>query len=334
MKKILPVLLLIVLLVSACNFPEERDISEDTVVQTRVAVLLTQGAPESQVPFNIVAPIDKDIDSADSEEPTPVEEAETETPGETSVTPEPTEEITEPTLEPTEEVVEPTPEPTDEIIEPTPKPTDEVIEPTPEETEMAPTPTPVETDPDKPWSGTPEFVEEFDSTAYWNFENNHLLSKASDGQLEFTSKGTPWWSSWYTTNPAQKNGYFETTFTMPNCNGSDRFGLVIRWIHPNVFYYLGVTCDGTWGFSLYNQVNQTIDLVTYTENDALNPVSESNRIGILATDNSFDFYINGTLVGSATHDGIQKAGPFGFVSMSTGTKDFKTLIDKLEYWAK
>lgn len=301
MKKFLPVLLLIILLVSSCNFPEEQDLSEDPVVQTRVAVLLTQGAPAGDEPFNIVEPIDKDIEPTEAEDLTPTEDAKTDTPEETPVAPEATE---------------------------------EVVEPTPEETEVATTPTPEETDPDKPWSGTPEFVEEFDSTTYWNFENNYLLSKANDGQLEFTSKGTPWWSSWYTTNPAQKNGYFETTFTMPSCSGTDRFGLVIRWIHPNVFYYLGVTCDGTWGFSLYNQVNQTIDLVTYTENDALNPVSESNRIGILATDNSFDFYINGTLVGSATHDGIQKAGPFGFVSMSTGTKDFKTQIDKLEYWAK
>lgn len=301
MKKFLPVLLLIVLLVSSCNFPEEQDLSEDPVVQTRVAVLLTQGAPAGDEPFNIVEPIDKDIEPTEAEDLTPTEDAKTDTPEETPVAPEATE---------------------------------EVVAPTPEETEVATTPTPEETDPDKPWSSTPEFVEEFDSTTYWNFEDNYLLSKANDGQLEFTSKGTPWWSSWYTTNPAQKNGYFETTFTMPNCNGSDRFGLVIRWTHPNVFYYLGVTCDGTWGFSLYNQVNQTIDLVTYSKNDALNPVTESNRIGILAKDNSFDFYINGTLVGSATHDGIQKAGPFGFVSMSTGTKDFKTQIDKLEYWAK
>lgn len=286
MKKILPVLLLIVLFISACNFPEE-DLSKDPVVQTRVAVLLTQGAPDSNEPFRIVEPIEKDFEPTDSEE-TPVAS----------------------------------------------EPTEEASNPTPEENEVLATPTPDETDPNKPWSGTPDFVEEFDSSTYWNFENDHLFSKVSNGQLEFTSKGTPWWSSWYTSNPAQKNGYFETTFTVPNCNGSDRFGLVIRWAHPNVFYYLGVTCNGTWGFSLYNQGNQTSDLVAYTENDALNPVSESNRIGILAKDNSFDFYINGTLVGSATHDGIQNTGPFGFVTMSTGTKDFKTLIDKLEYWAE
>ena len=299
MKKLIPVLLLIVLLVSACNFPEEQDLSQDPVVQTRVSALLTQGAPAGDEPFNIVEPIEKDGASTVTEEATPME---------TPVSP-----------ETTPEVVSPTPE---------------VSEAAPAPTQAAPTPTQVEVQTGDPWSGTPDYVDEFDSGTYWNFEGDHLVSKAGNGQLEFTSKGTPWWSSWYTTNPSQKNGYFETTFTMPNCNGSDRFGLVIRWTHPNVFYYLGVTCDGTWGFSLYNRANQTVDLLAYTGSDALNPVTESNRIGILAKDNSFDFYINGTLVGSAANDGISTAGPFGFVSMSTGTKDFKTLIDKLEYWAK
>lgn len=311
MKKLIPVFLLIVLLVSSCNFPEEQDLSQDPVVQTRVSALLTQGAPNREEPINIIEPIEKDGGSTETEEAIPTQTEELETP----VAP-----------GSTQEVVNPTPE----VSEEAPTPTQAA--PTP--TQAVPTPTQVVTQTGDPWSGTPDFVEEFDAGSYWDFDGDHLFSKAANGQLEFTSKGTPWWSSWYTTNPAQKNGYFETTFTMPNCSGTDRFGLVIRWIHPNVFYYLGVTCDGTWGFSLYNQTHQTIDLVAYATNDALNPVNESNRIGILAKDSSFDFYINGTLVGSATNDGIQTAGTFGFVSMSTGTTNFKTQIDKLQYWAK
>ncbi len=83
MKKFLPVLLLIVLLVSSCNFPEEQDLSEDPVVQTRVAVLLTQGAPAGDEPFNIVEPINKDIEPTEAEDLTPTEDAKTDTPEET-----------------------------------------------------------------------------------------------------------------------------------------------------------------------------------------------------------------------------------------------------------
>jgi hypothetical protein len=98
MKKILPVLLLIVLFISACNFPEE-DLSKDPVVQTRVAVLLTQGAPDSNEPFRIVEPIEKDFEPTDSEE--------------TPVASEPTEEASNPTPEENEVLATPTPDETD-----------------------------------------------------------------------------------------------------------------------------------------------------------------------------------------------------------------------------
>lgn len=327
MKKLIPVLILVLLFVSACHFPEETDLSQDPVVQTRVALLLTQGAP-----------------SVSTNEPPSQEE----TKEETTMPEDPAEETEEPVIETPVITDEPTtlpdqptqepPVPTEEVEIPTvetPAPTLETVEPTlttPEPTIVTPEPT--DSDPGDPWSGSPDLLEEFDSGTYWDFEGDHLLSKVSNGKLEFTSKGTPWWSSWYTTYPAYKNGYFETTFTMPNCAGSDRFGLVIRWGESNEFYYLGVTCDGSWGFSYYTKDNQTHDIVAYTKTTILNPASETNRIGILAKDNAFTFYINGESVGSANHDALKEAGSFGFLSMSTGTKDFKTLIDKLEYWTE
>lgn len=205
----------------------------------------------------------------------------------------------------------------------------------PTETELVPSQTPspttvVSTD---PWGGEATFVEEFDSGDYWNFESDHFSSKISNGQLDFTSKGTPWWSSWYTTEPEVKNGYFETTFSMPNCQGYDRFGLVIRWGDSGDFYYMGLTCNGSWGFTLYTAANETIDLLPYEETFVLNPVSESNQIGILAEDNSFTFYINRQFVGSIMINSIEEGGNFGFLTMSSGTANFKTLIDRLEYWS-
>ena len=146
------------------------------------------------------------------------------------------------------------------------------------------------------------------------------------------SKGTPYWSSWYTTYPEVKDAYFETTITRPNCSGEDRFGLVIRWDEAQQFYYMGVTCDGKWGFSFYTKDNQIVNIVDYQSSDAFKPANEANRIGILAKGNKFDFYINGTKVGSATDDRLPDAGTFGFLSMSAGTINFKTSVDKLEFW--
>lgn len=281
MKK-LTLTIIFILFLAACNYPQQTDPSQDPVVQTRVAVLLTQGAETAvEETQTVEAPVEQELIT-----PYPVEETAIQQPA----TPQQPTQLT--TVPPTT---------------------------TPELSE-------------EPWSGTPDFQEDFDQTR-WDFENDYLLSKVVNGQLEFTSKGTAWWSSWYTVRPEQENGYFETTFTMPNCSGPDRFGLVIRWSSDNDFYYIGVTCESTWGFTYYTSNNQSVDLVSYSNTTALNPPHESNRIGILAEDDSFEFYINGQMVGSISHDAVDGEGTFGFVTRSSGTTDFKTVISELKYWS-
>ncbi len=286
MKKIFPVLI-VMLFLSACYFPGDTDYSQDPVVQTSVALILTQGAQTQEV-----AGLETTATALPNQVETP---------------------FIEETL-------------TQEVNATTTVPT---------QTEFVPSQTPLPTlvDSTDPWSGEATFIEDFDSGDYWDFENNYLYSKVGNGQLEFTSKGTPWWSSWYTTEPELKNGYFETTFSMPNCQAWDRFGLVIRWGNSSDFYYMGLTCNGSWGFTLYTAANETIDLLSYEKSDALNPAGETNQIGILAKDNAFEFYINRQKVGSTSDSSIGEGGNFGFLTMSAGTQNFKTLIDRLEYWA-
>jgi len=299
MRKLIP-LLIIMLLLFACNFPTDVDYSQDPVVQTNVAMILTQGAQ--------------------TQESSPSDQTETEVPVQTTT--------------PAEET-QAQPTPTIELIETATVVPTEVVEPEPTQT---PSPTqaasPTQVISTDPWAGQATFVEEFDSGDYWDFENDYLYSKISNGQLDFTSKGTPWWSSWYTTNPEFKNGYFETTFSMLSCQGQDRFGLVIRWGGTGDFYYMGLTCSGYWGFTQYTAANEIIDLLPYQKSDALNAVSETNQIGILAKEDSFEFYINRQKVGSASNDAIAEEGNFGFLTMSSGTRIFKTLIERLQYWSR
>lgn len=292
MRKLIPVLI-IMLLLFACNLPGKVDYSQDPVVQTNVSLILTQGAQTQESSSSV--------------------QSETEVPLQTATPPEETQAQFTPTIE---------------QIETATVTQTEVIEPEPTQT-----PAPTQVTSTDPWGGQATFVEEFDSGDYWDFESDYLFSKISNGQLDFTSKGTPWWSSWYTTNPEFKNGYFETTFTMPNCQGQDRFGLVIRWAGTGDFYYMGLSCSGCWGFTLYTAANEIIDILPYQKSDALNAVSETNHIGILAKENSFEFYINRQKVGSVSNDAIGEEGNFGFLTMSSGTQNFKTLIERLEYWS-
>lgn len=320
MKKLLPILILILIL-SACNFPQEEDLSQDPIVQTNVASILTQAAPISVEP-TVSFPIATETQAAE-ESPEPTEE------------PAQTEEIEEPIELPTA-----TEAPTEISTETVPPTATEVPTEVPTATAL-PTATPVPTETtaptqssgDEPWSGEPDFLEDFNYGTYWDFESDQFLSKVANGKLEFVSKGTPWWSSWYTTYPEYEDGYFETTFTMPKCVGLDRFGLVIRWTEENDYYYMGITCDGTWGFSEYTADNKTNDLLTYQPTEALNSPAEINRIGILADDDEFEFYINGQKVGTFNHDGLDDEGTFGFITRASSTQVFQTLIEKLEYWA-
>ncbi len=308
MKKNIPVLL-ICLMLSACNYPTVQ-LSSEEVVQTNVALILTN-APETTL--------------------LPVATLEPETPEATAEVA--TEVVVEPTTEvATETVSEPSATGT-EVATPEPQPTaTDTPEPTATAT-TAPTatPEPVSGDP-VAQLGEPDFLEDFSAAGGWSYEDDWFLITVSGGQLHAFSKGTPYWSSWYTTYPEVKDAYFETTISRPNCNGQDRFGLVIRWDESQQFYYMGVTCDGTWGFSLYTRNNQIINILDYQSSDAFKPANEANRIGILAKGDQFEFFINGTKVGSATDDRLDDAGTFGFISMSAGTVNFKTSVDKLEYW--
>lgn len=292
MKKLVPVLLVLILILSSCYYIGDEDISQDPVVETNVAQILTQAAQ------NRSEENDETIATPGPEElPYPVagvggEDAESK----------------EPALEAENPPEAETPENTEE----------------PAETSAGE---------NLPWSGARLYNGPFDSI-YWNFENPYLKSKVDNGQLEFTSKGTPWWTSYYTTKPEVQNGYFETSFSMPNCNANDRFGLVFRLKVSGDFYYMGLTCDGKWGFSQYTSDNRIIDILPYEASDALNPINETNQLGVLANGNDFEFYINRQKVGSATNGNLLEAGFFGFTTMSAGTQNFKTLIDSLEVWEK
>jgi hypothetical protein len=209
------------------------------------------------------------------------------------------------------------------------------VTPTPTQTaSLVPTETATPSNEDPAVSlGDPTYVEEFDTpTGTWNYEDEWFSLNVNDGHLNIYSKGTPYWNCWYTIGPAIQNFYLEATLTMPNCNGKDRVGLAFRLTNQNQFYFMGLTCDATWGFSRYTASNGTETILEYTESDFINPTNETNRIGVMANGSHFTFYINGTKVGETDDTTYPDAGSYGFVTMSAGTVNFKTSVDVLKYW--
>lgn len=241
--------------------------------------------------------------------------------------------VSTPTLAPIK-----TEEPTVSEVAPTEPPVQETPAPTEAPTE-APTATPTSAPTVPPSSddpavrlGEPSKRETFDSaTGGWIYGDDWFYTVVSGGQLHLYSKGTPYWNSWYTQQPAIKNFYLETSFTMANCEGKDRVGLAFR-LTNNEFYFVGLTCDGTIGLSRYNAENAVVEVLAYETSDKLNPTNQVNRIGVMANGSDFQVYVNGNAIGQVKDESLPNAGSYGFVSMSTGTTSMKTSVDELTYW--
>lgn len=126
--------------------------------------------------------------------------------------------------------------------------------------EMSPSPTSTSTlspteivDEDDPavLLGDAAWITDFNgSSSPWDFSSEQAVFKTSDGTLNLTAKNNANWHSWYLSSPKLKNAYLEASLVMPNCSGMDRFGLAFRGGGTNwdQFYFMGLTCDGQWGF--------------------------------------------------------------------------------------
>ncbi len=310
MKKLLIAITLIFIL-SACNIPMEASPTPD-VVATIVSKALTE-AP-TNTPIILTQPVVVTATPVPTLEPTATA-VPSEEPTATAV----------PTQEPTATAV-PTEAPTATAV-PTEAPTQ-----APTAT-LAPTAT-ATLSPEDPAVrfGNPTYAYNFSTISTgWDYEDDQVKVELADGKLNIISKGKPYWNSWYTVSPELKNFYIESTLTMVNCSGGDRIGLAFR-LDDDEFYFMGITCDGRWGFSRYTEDDYVVDLLDYAQSAQFNLAGQPNRVGVLANGKDFEFYVNGVKVGSASDDTLSDSGSYGFVSMSLGTVDMKTSVDNLKYW--
>lgn len=182
--------------------------------------------------------------------------------------------------------------------------------------------------------GNPDWVDDFSSSSSkWDYEDDWAIFKVEDGYLKIRSTTTPYWNSWNLSTPKIQNFYLEMIFAMPLCSGGDRIGLVFRGPDITHFYFMGITCDAKWGFDMYTeQETPLINILPYTSTPLLLPADQFNRAGVLADDNTIEFYINGFKVGEIIDDTFNEAGYIGFISRYTETQGFTSHIDKLQYW--
>jgi hypothetical protein len=238
-------------------------------------------------------------------------------------------------LAPTEPI---TPSPTQKIVLPSPTETSEPTmeaSPTPTATEtLTPTPTPDQNDPAQ-LLGEPMWTQDFGgSDSPWDFDAYQATFLTANGSLNLTAQGNANWHSWYVSSPRLKNAYLEATFTMANCSGFDRFGLVVRSSSDaQQFYFLSITCDGRWGFFRMSEDVEINEISGYQQASSLATNSSSpHRGGIWMEGTNFTFYLDGEEIGSASDSTLTGDGFTGFLIAYADSPGFTVSIDKLQYW--
>lgn len=225
-----------------------------------------------------------------------------------------------------------------ESIAPSPTATELIIEeasatPTNTVTET-PTATQDERDP-AVQLGDPAWTEDFSgSSSPWDFDYEQATFETREGSLHMTAKASANWHSWYVSSPKLYNAYIEATIQMSNCSGFDRFGLAVRASSDGQqFYFMGITCDGQWGFF---RMAPDVDINEIIGYQMAEPLSEgtdkTHRVGIWMKGSSFTFYIDGEEVGTASDSTLTNEGYTGFLIAFADTPGFSVKVDELKYW--
>jgi len=229
------------------------------------------------------------------------------------------------TLPPTETLV---PSPTSTTAQATETPTQTSTQ------TLAPTQTQDFSDPAN-LLGSPAWTYDFNGTSSpWNFESEQALFKTSDGYLNITARVNPNWHSWWVSTPKLEDAYLEAKIEMDDCGGFDRFGLAVRAsTDGEQFYFIGLTCDGRWGFFRMAPNVEIFEILAFNEADAVpEDWTEPHRIGIWMEGPSFKFYIDGSEIGTAADNTLSGEGYTGFLIAYSETPGYTVRVDQLQYW--
>lgn len=183
--------------------------------------------------------------------------------------------------------------------------------------------------------GEPAWVQDFNAdSSPWDFDSDQAVFKTQDGALILSAKGSANWHSWYVSTPKLRNAYLEAKIEMGSCSGLDRMGLAFRSESDGQqFYFVGVTCDGQWGFFRMAPDVNIKEIIGFEKTDLLATTANTpHRVGVWMNGDDFTIYIDGQEVGTATDDTLMSEGYTGFLVAYDKTPGFTIKVDELKYW--
>lgn len=186
--------------------------------------------------------------------------------------------------------------------------------------------------------GTPGFFDTFNNGVSFGlatpYEDEGMIIKVESGSMVFKSLALKAGKRWRLTSRNPKNLYLEGTFRTSSCSGTDQYGLVFRapTYGDGIGYYFGVSCNGQYYFLRWDSSGPTT-LVNWTPESKINAGSnQTNRLGVMANDDTFRFYINGSLVKEISDQGITEKGYIGAFASAFEDPNFTVLLDEISLW--
>lgn len=187
--------------------------------------------------------------------------------------------------------------------------------------------------------GEPDWRDTFDEDKKFIYLGTNSITgyEIRDGNLEITAFN-PIGDIWQIANNHMLfNVYFEMIVTTGElCAGKDGYGVLIRAPdQPDGIidsgYVFSFSCDGR--YRIYRMENGEYNSIQlWADNVNIKPgPNQTNRLGIRAEGNRFQFYANGELL-TEFFDATYSSGLFGIMIRSETTNNFKIRIDDIAYW--
>jgi len=231
------------------------------------------------------------------------------------------------------------PPPATQVPPATPTPIQVVVTATP----VAPTPTLtpviVPPPPGAPATlyGKPDGLDTFDNDNNWTTfppgDNTCFSSEIEGGFFWMTAVGQQGRSCWELSWPKLGNFYIDLTIKMPEtCDANDRFGLLFRAPENDAGYLYGITCGGVQSFSAWTGAETLQILPAAASTAIITTPGALNRVGVMAQDSSFAFYINGVLVAEGLDQTFMDEGEIGLFVNTATTEGFTVGYDTLAVW--
>jgi hypothetical protein len=230
----------------------------------------------------------------------------------------------------------PTLEPTPTItmtLTPQPSPTSP-----PTATSIASTALPSGVDP-RDQLGAPTLRDTMSTSQYWPTGDDDFTSATFRDERMYVTALTDTDGWRLATLPSLEDFYAEVSGAFEDCSGTDHFGLIVRIPERNPAdrgYLFGISCDGRYSFSEWDGSieprGQWTTHLNWTEHSAIIPgAGQTNRVGVMATGNLFELYVNGVKVAELQDDSF----PEGFLGIYVGSDETDQLtirVTEFSYW--